>query len=38
VWWPTRLVMWAALRMFGWTAWNDYSLQRRFLGEMSEKD
>ena len=35
---PVRFTMWAALRAFGWRAWEEYSLQRIFIGEMDNRD
>lgn len=36
--WPTRMVMWAALRLFGWKAWEEYEFQRNFVGDMDSGD
>ena len=36
--WPTRMVMLAALRLFGGAAWREYERQREFMGEMDSKD
>jgi hypothetical protein len=36
--WITRAAMWVALRLFGWKAWDEYTLQRVFVGEMDTKD
>lgn len=36
--WPTRMAMWTALRLFGWKAWDEYTNQRIFVGEMDSGD
>ena len=36
--WPTRMAMWAALRLFGGIAWDKYEMQRVFMGEMDSGD
>lgn len=36
--WITRAAMWVALRLFGRKAWDEYTLQRVFVGEMDTKD
>lgn len=36
--WITRMAMWAALRLFGWKAWDEYTNQRIFMGEMDSGD